>query len=451
MPGFNALPNELLTIILDYVDIPDFENFAQINRHVKLVAQQRLEKHRLLSHQYATTNIRDYDLKSMYGLLKTFMTTNDGQYVRTIVFERSVVFDQRAQGIPSEDLDWLVQQVSNREIFTEALAQSDGANLMGKVRNHRRDILSALLLLCTPNVSHMTYPNDHDRSWWPDPWWPDPLWLQPIFCPADNSNSRTVLGKLTSLDMSGGGVDYPDYQDLIIRTPSLRKLRLDSLQVWNGTQRDDPCLITTLDLMPINVDPHYDIFSKPLHDFLGETKCLRTLTIKSWINDSVRRPEAPAMLTFANVLSPVSNTLRNLTVLYPKRGGPSSKISSLGSLVDFNTLEHFEAYFDGIFPEYLPLSLRAMRLHGKTCYTCRVNGKTRYSARIFIEALLEGHKSGANSRLKHLEFTARLASSNNRARNMLDEAIKQCGPFCIQLKAPDVIDNAIVRVKPTAV
>ncbi|KAI4240074.1 MAG: hypothetical protein L6R42_011588, partial [Xanthoria sp. 1 TBL-2021] len=116
----------------------------------------------------------------------------------------------------------------------------------------------------------------------------------------------------------------------------------------------------------------------------------------------------------------------------------------LGSFAGFIALEHFEADFDGIYPQYLPSSLRTMKLHGKACciYGKSV-GKKRYSARNFIEAVLEGHKSGANPRLKDLEFTDKLAAGNKRSREMLEESMRQCAPFGIQLKAPDVADNAL--------
>ncbi|KAL8865496.1 MAG: hypothetical protein Q9198_009296, partial [Flavoplaca austrocitrina] len=132
MPCFDDLPNELLAIILDYVTVPDFENFAQINRHVKRVAQQQLERHRMLSRQYASIKLPACNLKSMCDLLKTFMTTTHGQYGRAVVYNRSLDFHGHARELRPEDVDWLIHQVSIRKIFTLALAQSDGADLREK-------------------------------------------------------------------------------------------------------------------------------------------------------------------------------------------------------------------------------------------------------------------------------------------------------------------------------
>ncbi|KAL8976527.1 MAG: hypothetical protein Q9205_007477 [Flavoplaca limonia] len=441
MPCFNDLPNELLAIILDHVDIPDFENFAQINRHVKLFAQLQLERHRLLCRQYATTKIRPCNHESMYELLQTFMTTDHGQYIRTITFDRSTAY---VREFPPGTFSWLVQEVSNRKIFTEALAQSVGADLMEKVWNHRRDILSALLLLCTPNVTHMSFPNDFFDSWWPDP-----IWLQAVLCPKARGDPQRGLQKLASVHMSGSSVNYYRSRDLILSTPSLRKLRLDSLHSWFPQgQAYALCPITTFKLIPNDSDPFRSVDSRALQAFLTETKQLTDLTIESKVLEHVT---APRLLTFAELLSPVTSTLRNLIVLDPRGEHNNSVVHWLGSFVEFIALEYFEAHFDGIYPKYLPPSLQRTKLHGKACCVYgKTEGKKRYSARVFVEAVLEGHKSGANPSLKYLEFTQGLSPRDKRAHKILEEAMRQCAPLGIQLQAPDVIDNAIVPVKSAA-
>ncbi|KAL9017893.1 MAG: hypothetical protein Q9180_008746, partial [Flavoplaca navasiana] len=418
MPCFDDLPNELLAIILNYVAIPDFENFAQINRHVKLVAQQRLERHRLLSRQHASTMIPAGNLKFMCDLLKTLLTTDHGQYIRTVVFDRSINPYRIARELRPEDTDWLIHQVSIRNIFTQALAQSDGADCREKVWNHRQDILSALVLLCIPNVSHMTFPNDFFDSWWPDP-----IWLQAILSPKARGDPQRGLQKLASIDMSGGSVSYCRFRDLILRTPSLRELRLDNLHSWLPQgEAYDLCRITTIKLIPTQSEPYRSVSSRALQAFLKETRQLTDLIIESKVMENMT---APRLLTFAEILSPVASTLRNLAILDPRGEHNNSVVHWLGSFVDFIALEHFEAYFDGIYPKYLPPSLQRTKLHGKACCVYgKTEGKKRYSARVFIEAVLEGHKSGANPSLKYLEFTKGLSPRDKRARKILEEAMR---------------------------
>ena len=444
MPGFNALPNELLAIILDYVAIPDFENFAQINRHVKQVAQQRLERHRLLSRQHASTEIPACNLNFMFDLLKTLMTTDYGQYIRTVVFDRSTNFHRHAPDLRPEDIDWLIHQVSVRKTFTLARAQSDGADLREKVWNYRRDILSALVLLCIPNVRHMTFTNDLFDSWWPDP-----IWLQIVLGPRARDDPQRGLEKLASVHMSGSSVSCYPFRGFILRTPSLRKLRLDSLHTWSPQgQAYALCRITTFKLIPKPSDLFHSVDSKALQTFLTETKQLTDLTIESKVLEDTK---APRLSTFAELLSPVASTLRNLAILDPRGEHNNSVVHWLGSFVDFIALEYFEPHFDGIYPKYLPPSLQRTKLHGKACCVYgKTEGKKRYSARVFVEAVLEGHKSGANPSLKYLEFTERLSPRDKRARKILEEAMRQCAPLGIQLQAPDVIDNSIAPAKRAA-
>lgn len=442
MACFDDLPNELLTIVLDYIAIADFENFAQINRLINSLAQQRLEKHRRWSRLYASTTITMFDLRSTYDLLKNFMHTDHGQYVRTLVLEglRGVFFHgangQHIQELTPSAVDCLVHEVSTRKIFAQALEEAEGTNLREKIWIHRRDILVALVLLCTPNVRHLRL---HSNTFY---FWANAVWLHAILRQAVLGNSQTVLGKLTSVIVYGNGLSLICFQDLI-RIPSVRKLQLDSLENWIPQDRASaPCPLETVELMPSLLEfgtPTVD--SRALHAFLAETKFLTTLGIQTRVFEDVQWPE---LLTFADILSPVCSTLRNLTILYPKGEHNMSIVHSLGSFAGFIALEHFEADFDGIYPQYLPSSLRTMKLHGKACriYGKSV-GKKRYSARNFIEAVLEGHKSGANPRLKDLEFTDKLAAGNKRSREMLEESMRQCTPLGIQLKAPDVVDNAL--------
>ncbi|KAL8750994.1 MAG: hypothetical protein Q9199_006712 [Rusavskia elegans] len=441
MARFDDLPNELLTIVLDYVAIADFENFAQINRLINSLAQQRLEEHRRWSRLYASTTIPTFDLRSTYDLLKNIMHTDQGQYIRTLVLDRlGVFFTPGANGTPNQEwtpsaVDCLVHEVCTRKIFARALEEAEGTNLREEIWTHRRDILSVLPLLCTPNVRHLKLPsNSYDPR-------ANPVWLQAILRQAILGNSQTVLGKLTSVFLYGNGLSLSFFQDLI-RIPSVRKLQLDSLKDWIPQDRASaPCPLETVELMPGHAYRHNTVNSRALHAFLAETNFLTTLDIQSRVFENVQWPE---LLTFADIMSPVCSTLRNLTILYPKGEHNNSIVHWLGSFADFTALEHFEADLDGIYPQYLPSSLRTIKLHGKACciYGKSV-GKKRYSARIFIEAVLEGHKSGANPRLKHVEFTDKLAAGNKRSRELLEESMRQCAPFGIQLKAPDVVNNAL--------
>ena len=196
----------------------------------------------------------------------------------------------------------------------------------------------------------------------------------------------------------------------------------------------------------------YFVSSQALHAFLTETKHLTTLNIQTKVFEDLR---PPVFLSFADILSPVCSFIRRLTILYPTKEHNTTIVRSPGSFVNFIALEFFEAHFDSIYPQYLPPSLQTIKLHGKAC--CMYGetlgtkrfGNKRYSARIFIEAVLKGHKSGKNPRLKDLQWTAKLAAGKKRSRELVEDSMRQCIPFGIQFKAPDVVDNAIARPTST--
>ncbi|KAL8644274.1 MAG: hypothetical protein Q9226_007848 [Calogaya cf. arnoldii] len=424
MACLEELPNELLKTILDCVAVADFENFAQINRHVRSLAQQRLGKHRQLSRQYAKISIPAFELKKTYHLLKTFMSTDNGQYVRTFVLDD---ISRCYQQLTPEEVDWLLQEVSNIKIFAQALEETKAARLSSEHWMHQQDILTTLILYHIPNVSCIRLPVS--------------VWLDAILLEAIQGDSRSALGKLTTVSTDWTGRSLSHLQNLL-RIPSMRKIQLECLENWVPQgQTSAVCLIQTVELVLRHAHQRQYTTAPALNAFLTEVIHLTTLKIRISVREDTAWPE---LSTIADILSPVRNTLRNLTIILPK-GHETSMLRSLGSFANFIALKHFEADFDGIYPQLLPPSLRSIKLHGKAyCrYGTRV-GKKYYSSRVFIEAVLEGHKSGANPRLIDLEFTEKLAHGNKRSREMLEEAMRQGTAVGIQLKAPDVVDNMIV-------
>ncbi|KAL8847962.1 MAG: hypothetical protein Q9221_006978 [Calogaya cf. arnoldii] len=438
MACLKELPNELLKTILDGVAVADFENFAQINRHVRSLAQQRLEKHRHLSRQYATLSIPAFELKKTYHLLKIFMSTDHGQYVRTFVLDD---LNRRTQHLTPEEVDWLLHEVSNIKIFVPALEEIQAARLSPADRMHHLDILTTLILYYTPNVSCIRLPS----QLWPEV----SVWLEPILREAVLGDSQSFLEKLTTVSSSviGSSVNGRSLNHLlnVLKIPSIRKLQLDCLGencVPRG-QTSAICPIQTVELVPSHASQGYTIDSQALYAFLAQTKYLTTLNIQSGVVQYLASGQERS--TYADILSPVRSTLRNLTILTLKGQWRTSSLRSLGSFIDFIALEHFEAAFDGIYPQHLPPSLRSIKLHGKaSCVHGKRVGKKAYSTWVFIEAVLDGHKSGANPILNRLEFTTKLAAGNKMSREMLEEPMRQCTRAGIQLKAPDVVDNMII-------
>ncbi|KAI4101681.1 MAG: hypothetical protein LQ339_004915 [Xanthoria mediterranea] len=447
MACFNDLPNELLTMILNYVAAADIQNFAQINHRINSLAQQPLKKHRRLSRQYATVTISADNVRDTCDLLDHLLRTDHGHYIQVFVIDTyPSPYEGRWQcnrDMTSSALESLVHEVSTRKIFAQAVDEAEGSSVGARIWTHRKDILIALLLLHAPNVRCLRF---LDSSC--DFWCADPVWLQTILRQAVSGDPPTILENLSTV-FSNASPHPLDHKQDLIRVPSVRRLELPSLYHWVSRNPESAlCRLETFELIPrAQYHPWYFVSSQALHAFLTETKHLTTLNIQTKVFEDL---QPPVLLTFADILSPVCSFLRILTILCPTKEHNDSMVRSPGSLAEFIALEFFEAHFDGIYPQYLPPSLQTIKLHGKACCVHRKTlGTKRYSARIFIEAVLNGHKSGKNPRLKDLQFTAKLAAGKKRSRELVEDLMRQCIPFGIQFKAPDVVDNAIARPTST--
>ncbi|KAL8991748.1 MAG: hypothetical protein Q9169_007688 [Polycauliona sp. 2 TL-2023] len=434
MPRFDDLPNELLAIISDFIAVADFENFVQINRTVHVLAQERLKEHRRLSRQYKTLTVPTLSLKSTYDLLKNFTTTDHGHYVRSFLINKSSYYHfwqpgQSDQPLTPEDIEWLLHGIPARDFFAQPLEEAEGPDTWGA------GVLSALILLHTPNLHHLELPFVRGEL----------RWLQAILRQAVSGGSHAVLGKLTSASLSHSDQNLDDCRDLI-RIPSMRKLQLNRLETWTPRgQASATCPLEKVELEHLSIK--YHATPQALCGLLQETNHLTTLDLRCQVTYD---PKWAKLSTYVDMLSSVRSVLRKLIILYPTLENRTIALSP-GSFLDFTALEYFETYFDGIYPQYLPSSLQSIKLHGKACCIngTLVGGK-RYSASLFIEAVLEGHKSGTNPNLMHLEFTEKLAPRYKRNREMLKELMLQCAAFSIQINAPNVVENVMVSPEHSA-
>ncbi|KAL8668392.1 MAG: hypothetical protein Q9168_006975 [Polycauliona sp. 1 TL-2023] len=443
MACFDDLPNELLAMILNLVAVADFENFAQINKTVYIVAKKRREEYRRLCRQLEYTCVPSSDLQTTYDLMRTCMDTEQGEYLRNIRVDKSSAWvDRHTPLVPlrlsPEDEDWMLEEVSTDEVFDLLLQTPGYTDVRHKIQRYCQNVLSALLLLYTPNIRRLELSfHFHDC-----------VWLQSIFRHAIHDDSQTVLGNLNSILFYGLHGDPPDIHT-VMRIPSVRRLTLESLWKWTSADESSArCPIEILELLHANDEDHV-VDAQALRSMLVETTCLNTLDIQCRVFEKDTQPGQ--LLTWANTLLPVCRTLRNLTIVYSKPRDYERVIHSMGSLKGFIALESLEAQFDAVCPRDLPSSIQSLKLHGKPrCFSAHSEEDTLYSACTFIEAILEGHRSGENCKLKHLEFTENLASNNGRSRETLKEFMTQCAALGIELVAPDVTNNAFATTESTA-
>ncbi|KAL8687177.1 MAG: hypothetical protein Q9218_006577 [Villophora microphyllina] len=275
-----------------------------------------------------------------------------------------------------------------------------------------------------------------------------------------------VLPKLRSVHLSGTGVRPYHVAALnsigSVQTVSLAALDSDDLLTAASIQKTS---IQNLVLVP---NAPTTINSKSLLALVSRCSAyLTTIVINaSRINGAFH--VGRTLSDYADVLSPLRNTLRRLTIINTPwklnapweinrptdqglaRGGLQDithhapgpmNIQCMGTFQRFTALEYLETHVDDIlYPEQCPPCLRQMKLHPEKYFPHHPHITGCTISRLFIESVLETHKRTGNETLKHLEFLCRLSPLAGTCdyRSMLDKTLAEAREAGIEVGAPDL-------------
>ncbi|KAL8706790.1 MAG: hypothetical protein Q9201_000216 [Fulgogasparrea decipioides] len=440
MVNLDSLPNELISTVIQLVDVDDFEGLLLVSRRIYGLAQPRLREHRRLVREYSHTCVSDG-----YGVVPRHLPDliiedpYAGQYIRSLSVEMHPAF--HASGFES----------ISESCFASVTSHTGYKQLLHLIRDlklwsvhetelPRRELPIVLLLLYAPNITFIQVNVSGNTGWQSRH---SRLWI--ALAQAAKSQSIPVLSKLESVRLGGGGLTLRHVQ-AFGAIPSVRTLRIESLCGWvPGNQDTQPeqdarrSSVDALEIVSSMLGGGYDVCSASLRQLLlgfGNLTCLTVM---------LRLIEHHPLRTFAEVLAPISYTLRELTILYPRASRDKGAIRSLGSFVQFTALEWFETYFDGIYPYDCPASLQTLILCGKArCVYGKDRGKQRYSARVFLEAVLDEVTSQSRPKLYDLRLLHPLTPRNGKPRQMLEETLERCYRAGLVVTAPDVVNGMLV-------
>ena len=173
MATFTSVPNELICETLRYVQLEDFEKFAQISHNVYSSAFPFLTEHRALIRKYSTF-CACIGTRSITQLLGTILASpRIGSYVRKV--ELGTMLDRP---FIETKVEYNKEEL---EIFTTAaldsacLKKPSEEKLLdeedfwsNKIRNGNDDILLAILLPLLPNLATLAADTHHARIQWYD-------------------------------------------------------------------------------------------------------------------------------------------------------------------------------------------------------------------------------------------------------------------------------------------
>ncbi|KAL8805260.1 MAG: hypothetical protein Q9223_006358 [Gallowayella weberi] len=432
MARFSHLPNELLILILSFVAVEDFESFAQVTPSFYVLARPQLEEHRRLCRDYSNIRIPWDNISWTFDFVETIMKSSHiGHYIRRLEVNAAGLY--HSTKLAESEIDFLQQEVSSRAIFSQSVAELD-SELRNTIRQYPRDVLISLIVLHAPNINSIKASNSRyliRESGWQS------VWLRDIFHQAASGGAPPVLCRLKSVRMDEETLFADQIQDLL-RIPSVRVLKLAGLK-GEGSDWNEGSHIDTLKFNNHRMGYNF-VDSTLLRALLPKLQHLTRLDVKIRIFG----PEHSAdMETLADVLSPVRSTLRRLKLLCPTGDSGGSIIRFLGSFVGFGALEYLATHFDGIYPQLLPGSLQTLKLYGRAyCIYGDLSGGD-YSARVFLDRLLERYKSGENLKLKDLQFTSPLKPPNQEAYEMLKKSMELCTRAGVKMRAPDVVENKL--------
>ena len=393
MTVFADLPNEMIDIILSFVEPEDLENFAQVQRRVQELARSLLQTHREMIRKYRTLNDESVSPLLKLVLVKPLV----GRYVEMMDLRNMEGRYEYQDEHVDDDFDSI--RLAATEAKEHLFPRVDIEDLLDPTSDayDRRGLGLALLLPFLPNLNVIRF-RDAEFS---------QSWVDSFIANAPRA-ANPVLPKLQKIQIhSQLGFTLARLLPLAA-LPSLKELSASRLAKWFDSNRLET-LPTASEITKLEL---YDssVSFETLHTFLQIFYKLETFTIS--IDHGQNQLNFDARLLRNALLPQAKMTLRTLTVL-----GLPEQLSFIGSLREFEVLTKIHTVWVVLLPS-IQAQLSAV-LPGSLCHL-RLHDPEIHNATIY-KALLHDTLCGKVSRILHLEhLTFVIPKAYEHYENRLD-------------------------------